>query len=189
MEKILFVNACVRPESRTLLLARQILSRLNGEIEEVNLEQENIQPLNWQSLQERDNALQIGEQDAPILRYARQFVEADVIVIAAPYWDLSFPAMVKAYFEAVTVCGMTFYYTPEGWPAGLCRARKLIYVTTSGGPIMEPDYGYGYIKALSDNFYGIPDSMIFKAENLDIIGADVDGILEKVIKEINNSEL
>ncbi|MDD6492547.1 MAG: hypothetical protein PUG54_10105 [Firmicutes bacterium] len=30
MEKILFVNACVRKESRTLFLARQLLDRLQG---------------------------------------------------------------------------------------------------------------------------------------------------------------
>ncbi len=189
MEKILFVNACVRPESRTLLLARRVLDRLQGTVEEVNLEREGIQSLHGETLQERNAALDAGDMAAPILRYARQFVEADVIVMAAPYWDLSFPSMVKNYIEAVTVCGMTFYYTPEGRPAGLCRARKLIYVTTAGGPIMKPDFGYDYIRALANNFYGIPECIAFKAENLDIIGADVDDILEKVKREIDESKL
>ena len=44
--KTLFVNACVRPESRTKILADHLLDKLGGEIEEVNLEKENIQPLN-----------------------------------------------------------------------------------------------------------------------------------------------
>lgn len=38
MGKILFVNACVRPESRTMILAKHVLSKLDGVIEEVNLE-------------------------------------------------------------------------------------------------------------------------------------------------------
>ena len=189
MEKILFVNACVRPESRTLILARRVLDRLQGMVEEVNLEREGIRSLHYDTLQQRDAALGAGDMEAPVLRFARQFAKADVIVMAAPYWDLSFPSMVKNYIEAVTVCGMTFYYTPEGRPAGLCRARKLIYVTTAGGPIMEPDFGYDYIRALADNFYGIPECIAFKAENLDIIGADVDSILEKVKKKIDKSEL
>ena len=46
MENILFVNACVRPESRTMQLAEYILDRLCGQVAEVNLEQEQIQPLN-----------------------------------------------------------------------------------------------------------------------------------------------
>ena len=37
MDKILFINACVREESRTLALAKEVLSRLEGNIEEVNL--------------------------------------------------------------------------------------------------------------------------------------------------------
>ena len=56
---------------------------------------------------------------------ARQFAAADQIVIAAPYWDLSFPAALKQYFEQINVLGITFAYTPEGVPKGLCRARKL----------------------------------------------------------------
>ena len=52
MENILFVNACVRPESRTMQLAEYILDRLCGQVAEVNLEQEQIQPLNRERLEE-----------------------------------------------------------------------------------------------------------------------------------------
>ena len=31
MEKILFVNACVRPESRTYVLAQHVLDKLDGD--------------------------------------------------------------------------------------------------------------------------------------------------------------
>lgn len=185
MGKILFVNACVRPESRTMILAKHVLGKLNGEIEEVNLEKEHIQPMNLQLLQEREDALKAENPDVPILKYAKQFIEADTIVVAAPYWDLSFPAMVKAYFEAVTVCGISFVYTPEGYPLGLCKAKRLIYVMTAGGPVMEPDWGFGYVQALAENFYGIRETICFKAENLDIIGADVTAILEKTKAQID----
>ncbi len=43
---ILFINACVRENSRTLVLAKNILSGMSGEVIEVNLNQENIAPLN-----------------------------------------------------------------------------------------------------------------------------------------------
>ena len=174
MENILFVNACVRPESRTMQLAEYILDRLCGQVAEVNLEQEQIQPL-----------LAAGQDDAEILRYANQFKNADTIVIAAPYWDLSFPAIVKNYLESVTVCGVTFKYSPDGIPIGLCKAKRLIYVMTAGGPVFSPDYGFDYVKALAQNFYGIQDVKCFKAENLDIIGADVQKILNETKKEID----
>ncbi len=184
-DKILFVNSCVRPESRTMILAKRVLSKLDGDIEEVDLQKEKIKPMDARALEERDKAVMENPDDAPILKYARQFISADVIVIAAPYWDLSFPAMLKAYMEAVTICGISFYYTPEGYTAGLCNAKRLIYVTTAGGPIMESDYGFGYIKALAENFYGIPEVIRFYAENLDIIGADVPAILQKTLNEID----
>ena len=40
--------------------------------------------------------------------------EADTVVIAAPFWDLSFPAILKKYIEAVTVAGITFRYSDQG---------------------------------------------------------------------------
>ena len=185
MDNILFVNACVRPESRTMQLAEYILDRLCGQVVEVNLEQEQIQPLNRERLEERDAVLAAGQDDAEILRYANQFKNADTIVIAAPYWDLSFPAIVKNYLESVTVCGVTFKYSPDGIPIGLCKAKRLIYAMTAGGPVFSPDYGFDYVKALAQNFYGIQDVKCFKAENLDIIGADVQKILNETKKEID----
>ncbi len=52
--------------------------------------------------------------DDPYFRYARQFAGADEIVIAAPYWDLSFPSVLKVYLEHICITGITFQYTPEG---------------------------------------------------------------------------
>lgn len=175
---ILFVNACVRPDSRTKQLADYLLEKLDGTVTEVRLGTENIQPLCRETLEQRNTLLAEGKPDAPPLRYARQFAEADVVVVAAPYWDLSFPALLKAYVEAINVTGVTFVYTEDGRPRGLCRAKKLYYVTTAGGPILSDDYGYGYLESVCRMFYGIPESHQIKAQGLDIIGADVEGILE-----------
>lgn len=184
MKKILFINACVRPMSRTLILAQEVLSKLQGAVEEVNLEQADIRPLNWEYLQERDEHVSNHDFTAPMFKYARQFVAADEIVIAAPYWDLAFPATVRTYFEAVTVSGLSFMYTPQGCPTGLCRAKRIVYVTTAGGAIANYNLGYDYIKALAQTFYGIPAVICYMAENLDIVGADVDAIIQKAIGEI-----
>ncbi len=179
---ILFINACVRENSRTLMLAHHLLSRLSGEITEVVLEDENIPPLCRETLNKRDRLIYEENRDDPMLKYACQLAEADEVVIAAPYWDLSFPALLKSYLEAVMVLGITFCYD-GGMPKGLCRAKRLIYVTTAGGMIYE-DFGYSYVKALAQTFFGIKQTLCFKAEGLDIVGADVSGILDRVKKEI-----
>ena len=41
-----------------------------------------------------------------MFRYARQFAEAEEIVIAAPFWDLSFHAKLKIYLGQITISGL-----------------------------------------------------------------------------------
>ena len=171
---ILLVNACVREESRTQRLAERVLSHLDGGVTEINLEREKLRPLSAETLAQREAILQNGALDAPMLRFAHAFAAADEIVIAAPYWDLSFPAAVKTYFEHITVTGVTFSYGADGRPIGHCRAKRLFYVMTAGGPILPPNHGFTYVRDLAAMFYGIPEAVLFSAEMLDVIGTDVE---------------
>ena len=109
---------------------------------------------------------------------ARQFSKAETIVIAAPYWDLSFPAMLKQYLELVNVVGVTFKYSEDGFPIGLCRADRLFYVLTAGGHYVPEEFGFGYVKALAQQYYGIPDVLKIEAVGFDIAGADVGLIIK-----------
>ena len=180
---ILFINACVRPDSRTLILANHLLTHLDGDVTEVNLEKENIQALNRNTLEYRDTCLHYGKFNDPMLSYAHQFAAADTVVIAAPFWDMSFPSSLKNYIEAITASGITFTYV-DGIPHGLCKGKKLYFVSTSGGPFF-PEFGYNYVKTMAQGFYGIGEVSCFTAEFLDIIGADTEGILSKAKAEID----
>ena len=175
---ILFVNACVREKSRTLRLAKQLLDTLEGEVKEVQLEKVEFPVVDEEFIERREALKNAGKYDDPMFSLGRDFASADSIVIAAPYYDLSFPAMLKQYFEQINVLGLTFTYSETGVPKGLCKAKKLYYVTTAGGPIMSDDFGFGYVKALANTFYGIEEVYQIKAEELDIIGADVEAILK-----------
>ena len=143
---ILFVNGCVRENSRTLELARAVLAKETDTIEEVRLYPDGPDGLDAGKLALRDALLANREFDHPMFRWARQFADAEAIVLAAPYWDLAFPAKVRAYLEEVTVSGITFRYGENGIPQGLCIAKRMIYVTTAGGPIFEKfNFGYDYV--------------------------------------------
>ena len=174
---ILFINACVRNESRTRVLAEEILSKMQGDITEIDLSKENLAPLNRASLEERERLLSLRETASPIFEHAKRFAQADEIVIAAPFWDLSFPAILKIYLEQITVAGITFEYR-NGCPIGLCKAKRLTYVTTAGGEIFC-DFGYAYIKTLANNFYGIQDTVSYRATNLDVQGISAKELLQK----------
>lgn len=174
---ILFINACVRESSRTLVLAKSIMKDMKGDIIEIDLNTENIPPLNRELLKKREQLIGEGNINAPMLRLAKQFAEADEIVIAAPFWDLSFPSLLKIYIEQITVSGITFKYI-NGCPQGLCRAKRLIYVTTSGGTIFS-DFGYSYIKTLAKSFYGIEETLSYRAMNLDVDMITAEELLTK----------
>ena len=183
MENILFINACVRERSRTLSLAQYILDKLNGEICEINLEQENLKPLDGNMLEKRERLAAENNFSDEMFRYAEEFAVADTIVIAAPYWDLAFPALLKIYLEQITVCGITFRYK-KGVPQGMCRAKRLIYVTTAGGIIYD-NFGFEYVKALAQKLYGIGEVLFFEAENLDIDGNDATELIDKAKNRID----
>ena len=176
MSKNLFINACVRENSRTLELAKDVLNKIGGEFEEVVLYQTDISPLDNTGLVERTAAFETKDFSNSRFDLARQFASAKTIVIAAPYWDLMFPSVLKVYFETITVNGLTFGYNEKGIPTGFCKAERLIYVTTAGGPIIK-NFGYDYAAALAKTFYGIKDVRCISAEGLDIHGADVASIL------------
>ena len=182
---ILYINATVNPDSRTKRLAKYVLNKLNGNVKEINLEKEKIKPLDGKLVQKRSKLIAERNYNDSIFDYSKEFSKADIIVIAAPHWDLSFPATLKIYIEAINVPGITFAYSNEGKPYGLCKAKMLIYITTSGGEIISQDYGLGYIKSLAQMFYGIKDVICIKAENLDIDGADTEEILKNVEYDID----
>lgn len=173
----LFINACVRTQSRTKILADHLLNTLEGPIEEVRLCDIAFPAATEDFLKKRDGLIAEGRFDDDLFTLARQFAEADIIVVAAPYWDLSFPASLKQYFEQINVTGITFRYTEAGYPVGLCKGKKLFYIMTAGGNFLPEEFGFGYVKALAQNFYGIKECELIKATGLDIVGADVEGIL------------
>lgn len=184
MEKVLFINACVRPGSRTLELAEALLRKLKGEVQEVKLYETQYPVLDIDGIEKRVLASGDNDFSDPDFDAAKQFAAADVIVIAAPYWDLMFPAVLKAYLENITVSGITFEYSDQGIPQSLCKAKTLHYVTTSGGYIRQNDFGFSYINALAQNFFGITEIRRYTAEGLDIFGTDVQKVMEKAKLEI-----
>ena len=204
MKKLLFVNSCVRGEvSRTLELSRFYIDGFiagekaagrSWEAEEICLDSlDDLRPLDSAELALRDRLLAERDFSHKMFDNAKKMIEADHVVIGAPYWDLQFPALLKIYLERCSVTGLTFIYNDEGIPKGQCRAESLMYITTSGSPIGEVNLGYDYMRGLCQLF-GIPKTYFASAEGLDIIGNDTAKIMADakvkitdVIKEIQSS--
>ncbi len=183
---LLYIDACVRENSRTRRLSDRLLKTLKEPCVQLKLAQQTFPVVDEAFLMKRDRLVAEGRFEDPVFDLARQFAQADGIVIAAPFWDLSFPAVLKTYLEHINVVGITFRYTPEGVPEGLCRAKWLYYVTTAGGDFLPEQYGYGYVEALAKRYYGIENTAMISATGFDIDGAQVEEILQKCEREITD---
>ena len=159
MKNILLIDSCVRGDaSRTLALARQWLAEEEPEaqVEHLRLYDLDLTPLPLEEVEERrDTGL------------AERFARADEIVVAAPYWDLSFPAILKVYLERICVSGITFRYVGPR-EEGLCRAKRAVYISTAGGFIGQRHLGEDYVRALFRELFGIPDFLAVRREGLDL---------------------
>lgn len=173
MREVLLVDCCVRREqSRTARLARAFVSGLGEDfaVSVIRPDEERMRPLDGDMLRERDRLLAEGALDRPRFDYARQFAGAEVVAVAAPFWDLSFPAILKVYIENVSVEGITFRTAEDGLH-GLCSGRHLILLTTRGGHYggTPLEQGSRYMEALKD-FFGFGAYTCIAAEGLDLGG-------------------
>jgi FMN-dependent NADH-azoreductase len=151
------------------------------------LEEENIQALTSKTLNKRLALTQRGEFSHNVFQYANEFKDADYVVVAAPYWDFGFPAILKTYIEAIDIPGIVYQYGAGGRPAGACKAEKLLYVTTRGGTIGdERDLGFATFMQMGA-FYGIKGVKCVSADGFDIPAADIESLLKKAIQDFSNN--
>lgn len=189
MKKLLYIDSCVkRQTSRTEHFAQALLDKLmkTGQYkqETVVLEELNLAQFNESLLEKRNAAIAAHDYSDPMFDIVHQFKEADEIVFAAPYWDLSFPSMLKTYIEHLCVNGLTFRYSDEGYPIGLCNAKMMHYVSTVGGFVYDYNYGYEYVEAVLRLYFGIAESKCYLAEGLDIVGNNPEQILADAIAKL-----
>ena len=99
---------------------------------------------------------QVAELDASDALVA-ELEAADVIVIGAPIYNFSIPAVLKAWIDMVARAGVTFRYGENG-PEGLLNNKKAYVVMASGGvPIGSAmDFASPYLRHLL-GFSGIQD--------------------------------
>ena len=107
----------------------------------------------------------MGAWDAPVFGLARQFRAADAILVAAPFWDMSFPAALRTYIEYISANGLTYHYDENGCH-GDCQAERLVYLTSGGDFEREDSVGVVYWRQLATMF-GIPQFDYVFAGGLD----------------------
>ncbi|MZK48827.1 FMN-dependent NADH-azoreductase [Clostridium beijerinckii] len=188
MNKVLYVKANAKPEgqSRTFKISDNFIDEYkknnpDDEIITLDLYKTDIDFLRSKDLDTVFGPKNDESKSHPVLKYAYQFAEADKYVIAAPMWNLSVPAILKAYVDYISVVGISFKYTQEG-AVGLLENKKAVYIAVRGGSYAETPYELDgiYLRSIL-GFFGIKDITTISAEKLDVQGENVDKILEEAI--------
>lgn len=184
MKKVLFVDCCIRREdSRSKQLADHFIGEImktgEYEVETLCLMDENLSYFSEGFFLQREKLLAEGNLSHPRFRYAHQFAEADKIVIAAPFWDLSFPALLKVYIENLCVDSITFH-TDEHGLHGLCKADHMVFLTARGAFYTDTplEQGSRYLEQMA-GFFGIEKYDCVAAEGLDIGAWPVEELMDK----------
>lgn len=196
MGKVLYIKANAKPEgaSRTFRISDSFVeaykqSHPSDELITLDLYKEGIGFLSKEDINSVFGPKTEESKKHPILKYAYQFVDADKYIIAEPMWNLSIPAILKAYIDYICVTGITFKYTAEG-PVGLCSGKKAINISARGGeyskePASAYEMGDRYLRTIF-GFLGITDFTTISADALDVVGSDVDAIVGNAIKEVQD---
>jgi len=131
-------------------------------VEYRDLDAEPLPHLTGRSLAKADPA-QAAADEATL----QQFLDADVVVIGAPFYNFSIPSTLKAWIDRVAVAGRTFRYTEAG-PEGLAGGKQVIIVSGRGGQYGDAspaDFQEAYLRQVF-GFIGVTDLEIVRAEGV-----------------------
>ncbi|MEI4803959.1 FMN-dependent NADH-azoreductase [Bacillus sp. FJAT-51639] len=97
------------------------------------------------------------------------FMNADRYVFVTPMWNFSYPPVVKAYLDNLSIAGKTFKYTENG-PVGLLEGKKALHIQATGGIYSEGayavmDFGRQHLNAVL-GFMGVSDTEYLAVEGM-----------------------
>ncbi|MDR8052535.1 FMN-dependent NADH-azoreductase [Burkholderia cenocepacia] len=120
----------------------------------------------------------------------QQFLETDVVVIGAGFYNFSIPTQLKAWIDHIVVRGKTFARGENG-PVGLARGKRVFVALARGNVYGEgsPYQAFEHAETLLRSvftFIGVPDIEFIVAEGLgrseEVRQASIASALEKVRK-------
>ncbi|UII57533.1 FMN-dependent NADH-azoreductase [Cytobacillus spongiae] len=176
MAKVMYITAHPHDETQSYSMAvgKAFIETYkeanpNDEIIHMDLYKETIPPIDvdvfsgWGKLQTGKGFEVLSpDEKAKVGRLSElvdQFVSADKYVFVTPLWNFSFPPVMKAYIDSVSVAGKTFTYTDQG-PVGLLTDKKALHIQASGGiysegPAAQMEMGHRYLGVMMQ-FFGVP---------------------------------
>lgn len=176
MTKVLYITAHPNDETQSYSMAVgktfiETYKEVNPSHEIVNIDlyKENIPEIDvdvfsgWGKLQSGKGFEELSSEEKTkvgrLSELCEQFIVADKYIFVTPLWNFSFPPVLKAYIDSVSVAGKTFKYTDKG-PVGLLTDKKALHIQARGGiysegPAIEMEMGHRYLNIIMQ-FFGVP---------------------------------
>ncbi len=182
---ILFVDCLIREnDSRTKLIADAFFSNLDKMHSVKHVKIADL-PL---KCKDKNCFLEGYETDETIKKEAIAFKNADLIVVAAPFYDMGLPSILHVYCENISVDGITFLSSENSFK-GNVKANEMIYIVTRGDLIEDEsskDAGTFYLKALG-KLWGYKKVNVISAIGTDVlplaeVNKNIDAAIKKAIK-------
>ena len=162
--KLLFLDCQLRKEfSRTKRISDAFLeeAKKRYEVEIIDVDALGYTPKTSKEVIDNEIAPKYQEM-------AKKVSSCDLLVIGAPFYDMSIPSCLKVFIERCSMPGFTFFDETLG---GGCKAKALVYITTRGFDILdesELDGASFYLKALCW-LWKIPSFHLISADSLDML--------------------
>lgn len=184
MKSLLYIDACVRDEeSRTKRVAEPIMEELakKYDVTKFVLNELSLDVVKMPLLAKR----LAGDIPQEVMSWAEAVRDADRIVIAAPFWDMGIPAVLKTFFELCSIFDVTFK-SDDKTCYGNCKAEKMLFITSRGMNIStgdEIEQATPYLRALSW-LWGIGPLQVVAMQNMDYVSAEeIENKIATAIKE------
>lgn len=207
-KKLLYISVNSKPEnlSSSKTVARAFINKFleknkDFTVEEIDLYKDHIPRLEYKYFEDRncvikeEAAKKLPPKDQKEIQIIRdlceQFKSADMYVIAAPMWSLSFPAPLKEYIDCIVQVGKTISFQQGKKPQGLLndKYRAAVYVESAGGNIpmlLDPvmDKGENYVSSIMKTL-GIKKVKQLKVDNTGTTEEERQAAINKAQGEID----
>ena len=117
-----------------------------------------------------DEAYEPSKAEEMAINYAAKqaeaFNEADVLVLTAPMWNFSVPAIMKAWMDQILCPNLTFTISPQEGVKPLHKIKSIVLLVASGGVYKEDDERDALTRQVRSafGFIGIDDLEIVWAD-------------------------
>lgn len=207
MKKLLYITVNSKPEklSASKTVGRSLINRFielhsDFAVEELDLYETRLPRLKYEYFEKRNSLVEKDafekldkesqEEIHKIVKLTDQFKEADMYVIAAPMWSLSFPAPLKEYIDCVLIEGKTIKINKDKMDGLLDdKPRGMIYIQSSGASIpwilrIVMNRGINYIEDIM-KFAGIKRFEELLVDGTGFTEEDKEKSIEKALGKID----